>query len=76
MTSKGWQEHLTEEVVFAFKRKLEGGREGFLCLGVCRAGARTAATDSRHVTPLRDAGEMLKETRNMAVKGTGKTGAV
>lgn len=76
MASKGWQEHLTGEVVFSFKGKLEGGREVFLCLGICRAGARTAATDSRHVTPLRDAGEMLKGIRNVAVKGTGKTGVV
>lgn len=76
MASEGWQEHLTEEVVSAFKGKLEGGREDFLCLSICSTGARTAATDSRHVTPLRDAGEMLKEIRNMAVKGTGKTGVV
>lgn len=76
MASKGWQERLTEEAVFAFKRKLEGGREVFLCLGICRTGARTAATNSRHVTPLRDVGEMLKEIRNMAVKGTGKTGVM
>lgn len=72
MASKGWQEHLTGEVVFSFKRKLEGGREVFLCLGICRAGARTAATDSRHVTPLRG----VKGIRNVAVKGTGKTGVV
>lgn len=62
--------------MFAFKGKLEEGREVFLCLGICRTGARTAATDSRHVTPLRDAGEMLKEIRNVAVKGTGKTSVV
>lgn len=62
--------------MFAFKKKLEGRREVFICLSICRTGARTAATDSRHVTPLRDAGEMLKEIRNMAVKGTGKTSVV
>ena len=73
MTSKRWQEQLTEEVAFAFKRKLEGGREFFRCLGVCRTGERTAATDSRHIAPLRDAVETLNEIRNMAVKGTGKT---
>lgn len=72
MVSKRWQQQLTE-VALASKRKLEGGREAFHCLGVCRTGEGTAATDSRHVTPLRDAVEMLKEIRNMAVKGTGKT---
>lgn len=73
MASKRWQEQLTEEIAFTFKRKLEGGREVFHCLSVCRTGERTAATDSRHVTPLRDAVEMLNEIRDMAVKGTGKT---
>lgn len=73
MAFKRWQEQSTEEVAFAFKRKLEEERKVFHCLNICRTGERTAAADNHHVTPLRDAVEMLKEIRNMAVKGTGKT---
>lgn len=62
------------KVAFAFKRKLEGGRMGGFSLSQCLQSWREGSChrqSSRY--PLRGVVEILKEIRNMAVKGTGKT---
>lgn len=62
------------EVAFAFKRKLEGGRMGGFSLSQCLQNWREGSCHRQPSSyPLQGAVEILKEIRDMAVKGTGKT---